>query len=90
MSSNETPISTSTLYSSAKDSTSTISTSTSMFPRKIKLFECNFDNSNNTNACDGSFTYNRVTSHRKGVFDNSGTSGTDLKYDVTDYSSISD
>ena len=82
-------ISTSTLYTSAKNSASAISSATSTAPCEITLFECNFDNSNNTNACDGSFTYNRVTTHRKGVFDYSDTSGTDLKYDVTDYSSIS-
>jgi len=52
------------------------------------IFECNFDNSNDTYACGGSFTNTNLNKHKTGVFDNSNTIGTDLKYDLTDYSSI--
>ena len=52
------------------------------------VFNCDFDSANNQEACGGSFT-NNINGQTVGVFDSSNSLTTNLKYDVTDYSSIS-
>ena len=54
------------------------------------IFECNFDNGNSSYACGGKITYTNLTNVHQfnGVLDSSNTLTTNLKYDVTDYSSI--
>ena len=53
---------------------------------ELKVFECNFDNANKTTACNGSFNHS-VKNQIVDVFETSNTANTELKYDVTDYTS---
>ena len=54
------------------------------------IFFCDFEDSNNQTACNGTFTYENTTAtgYLAGVFKSSDTVSSSLKYDVTDYKSI--
>ena len=53
---------------------------------EITVFECNFDDADKTTACNGSFNHS-IKNQIVDVFETSKTANTELKYDVTDYTS---
>ncbi len=50
------------------------------------IFKCDFNDADKTTACNGSFNHS-VKNQIVDVFETSNTANTELKYDVTDYTS---